>query len=177
MKEDSSKVILIDALPGALTSEDIKELEECIIQEDICLKVHSHNPRYMNGIEDLFAQIQIICSQEVLFALFTGVLASGIYDVLKSFLCKIYDKMKGRHVTKVQSGKIEEVSPKIHFIIGDVKVILPLDIDDEKYEYFVDKMFESMKDETITKKEFCIWNKETGQVEYYTRIEIAKKNV
>lgn len=175
MNDDNNKVILIDALQGALTSEDVKELEECIVQEGICLEVHTHKPQYMNGIEDFFSQIQIICSKEVIFALVTGVFASGIYEALKIFLCKVYNKMKGRHVTKIQSGKVEEVQPKIHFIIGDVKVILPLDIDEEKYKYFVDKMFESMKDETITKKEFCIWNKETGEVEYYSKLEIARK--
>lgn len=174
MKEDN-RVILINALQGALSVEDIAELEECLVKEEIQIEIHSHSPRYMNGIEDLYAQIQIICSQEVLFALFTGVLGSGIYDVLKTFLCKLYNKMKGRHVTKIQPGKIEEVQPKIHFIIGDIKVILPLDIDDEKYKYFVDKMFENIRDETIVKKEFCVWNKETGEVEYYTQLEIARK--
>ena len=36
-------------------------------------------------------------------------------------------------------------------------------------------MFESIVDETITKKEFCVWNKETGEVEYYSQLEIARK--
>ena len=93
MKQENNKVIFINALQGALSSEDIKELEECIAKEEIQLQIQSHSPRYMNGIEDLYAQIQIMCSNELLFALFTGVLGSGIYDVLKNFLCKMYSKM------------------------------------------------------------------------------------
>ena len=175
MKTINKNIIAIDALQGALSAENIKELEECVVGKDICIETYSHSPRYMNGIEDLYAQIQVICSQELILAIFTGVLGSGIYDVLKTFLCKLYSKMKGQHITKIQSNKIEKVEPKIHFVIGDIKVVLPLDIDDEKYKYFVDKMFESMRDERITKKEFCTWNKDTGEVEYYSYTEILSK--
>ena len=175
MKENRNKVILIESLNGVLSLEDIKELEEYVEMDDIQIQVHSYSPRYMNAFEDLYAQIEIICSQDVLFALFTGVVGSGIYDVIKTFLCKIYSKMKGRHVTKIQAKKLEEVPINIHFIIGGIKVVLPLDIDDEKYKYFVDKMYESIRDETVTKKEFCVWNKETGEVEYYSESEIVRK--
>lgn len=175
MKENNKKVILIDALEGVLTLEDIKGLEECVAKDDIQLLVYSHSPIYMNGIEELYAQIEIVCSQELLTAVLTGVVGSGIYDVLKTLLCKLHGKMKGRYVTKVQKNKKEEIQPKMHFVVGDIKVVLPLDVDDEKYKYFVDKMFESIKDESITKKEFCVWNKETGEVEYYSQLEIVRK--
>lgn len=175
MKKDSNKAILIDYLQDILKIEDLKDLEDGLSQEDILLDARSHKPQYMNGLEEMFAQIQIFCSSELVFAIGTGILGSGIYDVLKVFLRKIYNKLKNVFVTKIQSDKMEEIQPTIHFIIGDVKVILPLDIDNEKYEYFIDKLFESMHSETISKKEYCVWNKEKETIEYYSRTEIARK--
>ena len=168
--------ILIDSLQTIFSLEDINELEMCLKQENIHLEMHTHQPQYIAGIEELFAQVQILLSPDIVYAITTGILTNGMYDVLKQFLKRILTKMSSVRLTKLQGEKeAKEVPPTIHFNIGQTHVILPLGIDDTKYEYFVDKMFEYMGSQDVKKGGYCIWNDENEEVKIYTQSEIAQK--
>lgn len=175
-KVEFDKVVLLDYVQNTFSSNDILELHNCLKPEGIILKEHVHKRQYIAGIEELFAQIQIILSPDFVNVISTGLLTNGMYDVMKIFLQKIYFKMNQIRLTKMQTGKeIKEVPPVIHFNVGNMKVTLPLDIDNGKYEYFVDKLFEYLASNTSPKEGYGFWNREKEEIEHYTKSEIVRK--
>lgn len=113
-KREIENAVWIDYLQDSFTSDDIEELAECLDRENILLRTHVHRPQYIGGIEQLFPQIRILLSPEIVNAVGTGILTNGIYEVLKIFLYKIFIKMRTRRLNKIQGGKaVEEVLPTI----------------------------------------------------------------
>lgn len=175
-REKFDRVILVDYLQNTFSSNDMLELKDCLTQGGFILEEHVHKQQYIAGIEELFAQIQIILSPDFVNIIGTGLLTNGMYDAMKIFLQKIYFKMNQIRLTKMQSGKeIKEVLPAIHFNVGNMKVTLPLDIDNGKYEYFVDKLFEYLASNTSSKEGYGFWNQEKEEIEHYTKSEITRK--
>lgn len=76
----------------------------------------------------------------------------------------------------MQNGKVDtNATPTIHFNIGQMHAVLPMDIDDEKFKYFVDKAFESVNEQSIAKETYFIYSEKTGEAKQYTKHELVQK--
>lgn len=169
------KTVGIEYLENSFSVEELEEMQVILKQENMHLKTVSRPSVPTMCLEELFAQIKILLSSDILQGIYTGIIASGLYGGLKNLLKYIFLKFKNRTITKVQGDKIEEVSPVIHFEVGKLKVILPIDISQEKYEYFLDKLFESLNEDIISHEQYAFYNEEKGIFEYYDRHEIAMR--
>ena len=127
---------------NAFETEELKELENGLSGCGISLKTHENTPKYIMGIEDLFPQIQIFLSPDIVQAICLGAVSGALWDGIKLFFKSLRKMVKKKPFTHISNEKVDiNATPNIHVNIGESHVVLPMDIDDEKFEYFVDKMF------------------------------------
>ena len=175
MKKQETKIfrtVGIKYLENSFSDEELNNISNILSAENIKLKTCSTPPKYTMCLEELFAHIQILLSPDIV-ALFSSLLYSGVYDAIKSSLKYIWQICKKKKIKKITKDKIEEISPVIHVNIGDLKAILPIDMPQEKYEYFVDKLFDSLNKDTISSERFAIFDEKENVIKYYTKTEVA----
>lgn len=176
-KKALTSAIGLEYQQNAFDSEELKELENGLSDCGISLKTHANKPKYIMGIEELFPQIQIFLSSDIVQTICFGVASSAIWDGIKFFLKTLRNMVKKKQFTHVSNGKVDtNATPNIHVNIGKSHVVLPMDIDDKKFEYFVDKMFETMSQDTITEEQYAFYDDEKQTLEYYSRHEVAMKS-
>lgn len=170
----TQNVVAIDYLEGAFTDEELKEIDSVLTGNQISLAVHSHELRQMMAVEELFPQIRIILSSPIVRDILIGAAGSAVYDVVKTAICKIHAALKTKKLTKIQHGEIREnVTPNVHLVSGKVNAILPIDMEDEQFNHFVDKFFESLKDVDSYHECYVRYNRENDSVDYITSNDIA----
>ena len=163
-------------LQGAFNSEDLLALESGLKENNLSLVSQATSPKYIMGIEDFFPQIQAFLSPDLVHVLCQGIATNAIYDGIKWFLFSLRQIAKKKTLTKVQNGKITtNVVPSIHFNIGQMHAVLPMDIDDEKYKYFVDKAFETISEQSVAKETYFIYSEKTGEARHYTQHELIQQ--
>jgi len=179
---EQKKTILTNSIgleyqQNAFGTEELKELENGLSDCGVSLKTHANTLKYIMGIEDLFPQIQIFLSSDIVQTICLGVASSALWEGIKFFLKSLRNMVKKKPFTHVSNGKVDtNATPNIHVNIGKSHVVLPMDIDDEKFEYFVDKMFETMSQDTITEEKYVFYDAEKQTLEYYSRYEVAMKS-
>ena len=173
----TSSAIGIEYLQNALTTNEITELESNLNRYGIKLQTHSNAPQFIMGIEDLFPQIQIFLSPDIVETICSGIVSGALWDGIKFLFNSLRKIVKKKPFTHVSNGKFDtEATPNIHVNIGKNHIVLPTDIDDEKFEYFVDKMFETISQDTITEEKYAFYDAEKQTLEYYSRQEVAMKS-
>ncbi len=174
-RETSSiqQTLCIDYLQGLFTNQDLKTIEKLLWDESISLISHSHQPQPIAGLEELFAQVSLFLSQDIVQSIVLGLATNGVYDALKQTLLFVHHKLKNKSLLKLEGGKTEEVKPTIHFIIGGMRAILPLNIDEEKYKYFVDKMFASIDTKTVSEECYCKYDDEHNTIQIQSKDDIV----
>ena len=162
---------------NAFETEELKELENGLSGCGISLKTHENTPKYIMVIEDLFPQIQIFLSSDIVQAICLGVVSGALWDGIKLFFKSLRKMVKKKPFTHISNEKVDiNATPNIHVNIGKSHVVLPMDIDDEKFEYFVDKMFESINRDTVTEEKYAFYDAEKQTLEYYSKHEVAMKS-
>lgn len=175
-REMPTSAVGLAYLQGAFDREDILVLENGLKESNLSLVYHATSPKYIMGIEDFFPQIQAFLSPDIVQVLCQGIATNAIYDGIKWFLFSLRQITKKKTLTKVQNGKITtNVVPSIHFNIGQMHAVLPMDIDDEKFKYFVDKAFESVNEQSISRETYFIYSEKTGEAKQYTKHELVQK--
>lgn len=166
----------LDYLQGAFNNEDLLILENELKDSKLSLMSHETPPKHIMGIEDFFPQIQAFLSSDVVQAICLGLATNAIYDGIKCFLVLLRQLAKKKPLSKVQNGKVTtNVTPTVHFNIGQMHAVLPMDIDDEKFKYFVDKAFESVNEQSIAKETYFIYSEKTGEAKHYTQHELVQR--
>ena len=162
---------------NAFETTELKELENGLSDCNISLKAHVNTPKYIMGIEDLFPQIQVFLSSDIVQTICLGIASSALWDGIKFFFCSLRKMVKKKSFTHVSNVKFDtNATPNIHVNIGKSHIVLPMDIDDKKFEYFVDKMFESIDQDTITEEKYAFYDAGNETLEYYSRHEIAARS-
>ena len=99
-----------------------------------------------------------------------------MYDALKAFPKLVRKLSQGKPFFKVKAGgTITQSVPNIHFTIGKMHAVLPMETDDEKYEYFVDKMFEFASNQQVSEMSYLILDDTTGDMQLLTREQFLEK--
>ena len=172
----STSTVGLAYLQGAFNSEDLLVLESELKDSGLSLVPRETPPKYIMGIEEFFPQIQAFLSPDVVQVLCEGIATNAIYDGIKWFLFSLRKIAKKKTLTKVQNGKFTtDVVPTIHFNIGQMHAVLPMNIDDEKFKYFVDKAFETVNEQTVTKETYFIYSEKTGEARHYTQHELIQQ--
>ena len=172
-----TNTIGLEYLQNSFETEELKELENGLADCGISLKTHENTPKHIMGLEDLFPQIQIFLSSDIAQAICLGVASSALWDGIKLFFKTLRKTVKKKPFTHISNGKVDtNATPNIHVNIGKSHIVLPMDIDDNKFEYFVDKMFESINQDTITEEKYASYDAEKETLEYYSRHQVAMKS-
>lgn len=168
------KTVGLTYLEESITKDELSVLENNLKSCELVLLSREKRPQYIAGIEDFFPQIQVFLSPDVLQTICLGLATNAIYDGIKWFLLSLCRIVKEKPFVKISNGIIHKNEmPTIHFNLGQMHVVLPMDIDDEKFKYFVDKAFEAAKDQKKTSETFFVYSEESGEANQYTREEIA----
>ena len=175
-KKKLDATISLDYLQGLLSKEDLKKLEDELNNNGFSLSSQETQPRYIAGVEDFFPQIQVFLSPDLLRNLYLGLVTNAFYDGIKYFLVLLRQMIQKKKISKIQSGNvINNITPVMHFNIGQMHVILPMEIEDKKFEYFVDKAFETANANDAAKETYFSYCEKTGEVQNHTRYELIQK--
>ena len=177
-KKVHPKTLGLEYLNGAFTDQELKQLSNTLEKSGITLVSNATRPRHIAGIETLFPQIQIFLSHDIIQAIATGLAANVLYDTLKALIKLVRKLSSNKPFAKIQNGNIDTAAvPNIHFNIGSMHAVLPVEVDDEKYEYFVNKMFETANAQTVTKESYLVLDSTTGEVQLLTKEQIVAKTI
>ena len=158
---------------STLDTNDIQELQELLTDKDVSL--YSHQRFYMtNASIDFFVPIILFVTSE---AFLVGLASNAAWDVFKTITRFAYNKFHNQKVRKVYSDKTVEETPNIHFDIGNNRFVLPVDIDQEKYEYAVDKFYEYASSHTPNKTTYVWYNKNDGYITTKTEEQIINDEI
>lgn len=175
-RESTTKLIGLKYHQNIFEAEEIRDLEKDLNQYGIELQTQSNAIQYIMGIEDLFPQIQVFLSPQIVQSIGFGILSGAIWDGVKLFLCSLRKKMMKKPFACILKGEIDtNATPNIYVNIGKSHIVLPMDIDDKKFEYFVDKMFESINHDIVTEEKYVFYNAENQTLDYYSKHEVAMK--
>lgn len=171
-RDDSTLLIVYNE--GLLTSDDQQELQKAL-NGNIHIAFWPKKNGPMNAaFDEIFTVLSIAISPDVWEQFFSGIAVSaaiGAVKLLGRELKKILSKKK---VYKVTANTIEEPKPTIGIRGPNINIILPADISDEKFEYCIDKAFESIQvsSQKISKEETITYhNDTTGDTITYTFTE------
>lgn len=164
----------LDYLDGTFLPDDIAALEGYLQWAGISLTIRHHSERYLAGIGDLFADISIFLSSDIVSAIVFGTVTNGVYDALKWTLQYMYRSLKGKQLTRMRGKKVENVTPKVHLMLGDMHVMLPHDVGEEKFEYVVDKMLACATEKRISNECYCKYDPKTGDTIIMSQLEVIE---
>ena len=173
-KTNDKNTIKISYLQESLTFDDVSEIKNIATKEKVTVLTHDFPPQHIAGVEQFFPQLKIILSSDLAIGICGGIIANVICDVIKKVVLTVCKKVKEKKLTKIHNGVIEEnASPTIHLEIGNIKVILPVEISNEQFQYFADHLFETLKGQNIKKTKYCIFDPETKEYRFLEKHEIV----
>lgn len=186
MNENKPDIGLIYYESG-FENDDIMFLTRELATYGINLEAKQSGKFIINSLDAFFPFIQVVFSPEMVSAFQQGLLTNAFYDGVKILLGYIYQRYFNHPIFIIQGKKIKKELANIHFVIGHNRLVLPMDVDDKKYQYAVDKFMEyaasSLPSETTyafySKKDNCIVRKTDSEIiveEYIKCQERQQKN-
>ena len=180
MKGTITDDLALDYLKNSFTSEDIDEFQNISAKYGFSLFAHEHKPQFINGPEIWFPQIAVILSHEVMQSIVCGLATNALYDWVKVLLLSIQIKLKAnlknRPFYHVSNGEMKETTPSVHIVIEQNHIDLPVDMDQEKFEYCIDKAMETVKQLNECKKTYCIWDENAKTFKAFSYEESLRMN-
>lgn len=93
----------------------------------------------INASLDFFVPIvEFIFSPDFLIEMCENLAVSGVIQIIS----RLYKKFHHHPIKKIQSGQIVDVSPNVHFRIGNDALVLPVDAEYSKYVFAINKFTE-----------------------------------
>ena len=159
---------------GSFKDSELEALANEFAAYGLRLAAKERSP-FINAAVDFFIPfLQIMLSPEMVSALSQGLLSCATYDAIKMLLASIRNKFYHHPICKIQGGKITEVTANIHFVVGNNLLVLPIDIDDKKYQYTVDKFMELAASTLPERPIYSFYSEEMDQFLQKTQEEIIK---
>lgn len=172
MNDPIHSSILLSFPEGYYSDIEVKKIQDIIAPADISLNTFPREPEIQAGFGELISEIQIILSNDLVDTICIGLATNAIYDAIKKLLFLVREKHKNNPIIYHNALNRQE-ERKIHFCIGSCSVILPTDVSDDKYQYFVDKMFDYLNPQNVSDISYIRLNK-NNEVQYYTMVEIVE---
>lgn len=127
---------------GAFEVEELDDLKEELKIHRVSLLIHEKSSIINAALDFFVPAVEILLSPDIVTPLIQGVLPNAVWDAIKYTVNRLYQKFHNRPIAKIQGGKVTEETANIRFSIGNNHMILPVDIEREKYQYAVDKFIE-----------------------------------
>ena len=157
MNNQGQKINLIYE-KSTLESTDILELQKKLTERNVRFDFQQRSIMTCASIDFFVPIIQFVTSESFLF----GFTASATWDLFKTITGFAYNKFHNRKTCKKYNDKTVKTPPNIHFDIGNTHLVLPVDIDKDKYEYAIDKFFKYVSSHTPNKITY-VWYNETDK--------------
>lgn len=101
-------------------------------------------------------------------------MTNASYDAIVGLLKHIYQKFHKRPIYKIQGGAAEEQPANIQFIVGNNLLVLPVDVDNEKFQYTVDRFMELAMSSIPSETTYTFYSEEENSVLRKTEDEIIR---
>ncbi|MBD5160790.1 MAG: hypothetical protein HDT14_01965 [Oscillibacter sp.] len=162
-------------LKDSFNDSELETLVNELAAHNLRLAAKERSP-YINASIDIFVPfLQIMLSPEMVAALSQGLLTNATYDAIKMLLAFVRKKFHHHPICIIQSGKVTEETANIHFVVGNNLLILPIDVDDKKYQYTVDRFLELSASTSPEKTIYSFYSEEKDQIIRKTEEEIIRE--
>lgn len=157
MERDNSTLLIVYN-EGLLTLDDQQKIQKAL-EGNIHIAFWAKKNGPMNAaFDDIFTVLSIAISPDAWEQFFSGIAVAATIGAVKLLGRELKKILVKKKIYKVTADTIEEPRPTIGIRGQNINIILPADISDEKFEYCIDKAFESVqaqsskisKEETIT---------------------------
>lgn len=154
---------------------ELIEIEEDLSKCGLKFSPHERSP-YINASIDFFVPlVQILLSPDMVNAVCQGLLTNATWGAIKALLIHIFRKFRNKPVFKLQGGNVTEEIPNIHFVIGNNVLALPMNVDEEKFKYVVDKFMDISASSVPEKVTYTLYSDEENAVMQKTEDDIIQE--
>lgn len=171
--------IFIEFQKGLLSDEEMLELQKST--ESICpIGFQPKDTHVLAAFEDIISAVTVYITPDFWTQLYAGLATNVISSGIIFAITQIKKAIQKKRVYKVTADGADEKIPTIGIRTHHVNIILPTDISDDKFEYCVDRAFESVQDskQLILKEEtITFFDKEIDSMVTYSIKEYYDKNV
>lgn len=171
--------VIIHCICDCFQKDEIEEIENSLVPYNLHLKIEQDSkPQFLNSpFEWFFPVLQILLAPETQTALCQGLASSACYDGI-IYLCRLIWKRFHHHpFYKIQDGKIEKSPANIQFVIDNNRLILPVDVDKDKYEYAVDRFMEKAFASNPDERTFFYYSDDQQTILCKTESRIIKDEI
>ena len=134
----------------------------------------------MAAFDDIISVVIIYFTHDFWTKVLEGLTVAAVIEGLKNLFGQFKKIMQSKKLYKTTADKVSEKQPTISKKGPNINIVLPVGVSDEKFNYCIDKSFESVKDAAplIKKKEtITFYDDSTGNVFTYTVEEYYWKKV
>ena len=164
-------------LKNCFDESELDEIAEYLDSNGLILRTEEKIPFMVNAsIDFLYPIVEIFLSPK-LESLWIGLATNALYDVIKTLLVRIRRKITSQPTFKIQGGIISKTPPSIHFIIGNIHYVLPLDVDDETFKSSIDKYFDVTASSMPNGPMYAFYSDENDTIVIKTEDDIIKEEI
>lgn len=166
----------LEYLSGSFDTDELAEIEKYLNEKGLSFRTRETRPRMIMGIEELFPQIRVYISPDIVNQVDLGIATNLIYDVLKYLFWKIKTIVCSRRLIRMRGSVVEkDVVADVRIEFGKAKISLPADLPDDKFQYFVDKLFDSLDAQTVIKEKYIVYDETENKMTSYTKEQFIDK--
>ena len=164
--------IAIVCFTGCFEESELNLFTDTAAKYDLTVSVYPRSPYIQASIDFFFPFIEIFLSPEIVGEIYRNAVSSGTYDMIKFLLVHVRNKFHKRPIYKVQPKRVTEETPNIQFRVGNNSLVLPVDVDFEKFKYVVDQFMEHSSHETPDVVTYSIYCEEDDSIVRKTESDI-----
>lgn len=153
------------------------EIVSEVLTQDSTVQVLHQNRLSWASLDIFVPNIEVILSPENLQGLYYNLLSDVLSAAIITAVSVIWNHFHKKATAKKNAVGIEEVNPNIQLIAGNHRLILPVNIDLEKYQYAVNQFI--MTEASKQSEELCVsyYIEEIHDIETRTEQQIIDKAV
>lgn len=176
MSENKPDVVIVYC-EGSFEKVELGLLKDTISQQNMTLWAYPRSPYAQASIDLFFPFLEIGLSPEIMGEIYRNTVTSGAYDAIKLMLGHIYKKFHKRPIYKLQNNRIKEETPNIQFRMGNNCLVLPVDVDNEKFRYVVDRFMEKSAQTMPDIVTYSIYCEEDDSLKRKTESDIISEEI
>lgn len=168
--------IYIEYLINCFNDTDLEEIKQIFKDAGIETIFHENFPCVNAALDDLVATVLLAINSNELQSMISILnLVNAIVLVVKY----MRNKFKGKTVSKISSDKVEKIPPNIIIQVGNTKILLPLNITDDKFKKYVHTALIEAKqiNESALNRNTVIIEENNDTINIYSLEEFAKRKI
>lgn len=146
--------IVVEFQKGFFSDEEISELKRNI--DPICpMAFQQTDIRILAAFDDIISALTIYITPDFWTQLYAGLAVSGICSGIAFAVTQMKNVIQKKKGYRVTADEVQEKISPIKISANNINILLPADISDEKFQFCINKAFESVRDseQIISEKE------------------------